>query len=486
MTRIAVGGLWHETNTFASPFTTSEDFHVLRQEEIPRELRGTRTPIGGFLDWASLAGVAVVPAIFAWALPSGMVEAAIYETLASQFVEEIASLRPDGVLLDLHGAMAASGCEDVEADLLHRLRRAIGATPIGVVLDFHANTSPEFVSAVDVVAGYDTYPHIDPYDRGLEVGSLLMRFMHHEVNPSRAIVQPPLLIPPQAQGTAAGAMAEVMRRAHDEERDPAVVNIVVAAGFPYADVPCAGCSVVVTSNGAPDLARGVAGDLARVLWNSRDQFGVAQVPPDEAVAQALRVTDGPVILVDSADNVGGGAPGDGTVLLEALLRARAKGAVIPIVDPAVVTAARRAGEGAVIAADVGGKTDERHGRPVPVGGRVVRLQRGDFAYRGSYMTGRQVQAGWVALLDVDGVLVVVREQKVMPFDQEELSVLGLEPARCRIIVVKSAIAWRAAYGTIARVVIEVDTPGVCTANLKTLPYRRVRRPVAPLDEGITW
>src|SRR5207249_1241552 len=142
-----------------------------------------------------------------------------------------------------------------------------------------------------------------------------------------------------------------------------------------------------------------------------------------------------------------------------------KGGALLVVVLGLAGGPRQAGEGAIITADVGGKTDARHGHPVPIRGRVVRLQRGDFAYRGSYMTGRRVQAGWVALLDVDGVLVVVREQKVMPFDQEELRVLGLEPARCRIIVVKSAIAWRAAYGTIARAVIEVDTPGVCTANL---------------------
>ena len=486
MTRIAVGGLWHETNTFATPPTTMEDFQVLRGDEIPHQLRGTRTPIGGILNWASAAEVAVVPTVFAWALPSGIVGSDVYETLASQLVEEMTRPRADGVLLDLHGAMVAGGCEDVEADLLHRLRRTIGSTPIGVVLDFHANTSQAFVNAVDVLSGYDTYPHVDVYDRGLEVGELVMRLLRNDVEPSRVIVQPPLMIPPQAQATALGAMSEVMRRAHDAERDPAIVNVVVAAGFPYADIPCAGCSVVVTSNGGPGLARGVADELAQTLWDARDQFRVAQVPPDEAVAQALRVADGPVILVDSADNVGGGAPGDGTVLLEALLRARAKGAVISIVDPNVVTAARQAGEGAVITADVGGKTDARHGRPVPVRGRVVRLQRSDFAYRGSYMTGRRVQAGWAALLDVDGVLLVVRERKVMPFDQEELKVLSLEPARCRIIVVKSAIAWRAAYGSIARAVIEVDTPGVCAANLRGLPYRHVRRPVVPLDEGVRW
>src|SRR3989454_10820394 len=139
---------------------------------------------------------------------------------------------PALVLLDLHGAMVAGGCEDVEADLLHRLRRTIGSTPIGVVLDFHANTSQAFVNAVDVLSGYDTYPHADVYDRGLEAGELLIRLLRNDVEPSRVIVQPPLMIPPQAQATALGPMSEVMRRAHDAERDPAIVNVVVAAGFP--------------------------------------------------------------------------------------------------------------------------------------------------------------------------------------------------------------------------------------------------------------
>ncbi|MGQ0551208.1 MAG: MlrC C-terminal domain-containing protein [Armatimonadota bacterium] len=210
------------------------------------------------------------------------------------------------------------------------------------------------------------------------------------------------------------------------------------------------------------------------------------MPAEEAVAQALRSPDGPVILVDSADNVGGGSPGDGTVLLDALLRARARGVVIALADPEVVRLAKQAGEGGVITAELGGKTDRMHGDPVPVRVRVERLAPMEFTYKGPYMTGRRVNAGWAAVLDAGSVRIVVRERKVMPFDAEELRVLGIEPRDCRIIVVKSAIAWRAAYEEMARDIIEVDTPGVCTANLQSLPYTRVRRPVVPLDHDVVW
>lgn len=486
MTRIAICGLWHETNTFAVSPTGQDDFHVLQGAEILNTLRGTRTPIGGFLESASVEGVEARPTVFAWALPSGTVDAPTYEALATRVVDETAAVRPDAVLMDLHGAMVAERCDDVEADLLGRLRRTLGSIPIGVVLDFHANTSAAFTRVVDIVTGYDTYPHVDPFERGLETAELLGRLLRGAIQPTRAWAQPPLLVPPQVQATSHAPMQDLMVRAHQAERDPAVLNVTVAAGFPYADVPCAGVSVVVTTNGTPDLAREVAEDLARAAWGAREAFRITQLPPDEAVAQALRSPDRPVVLVDSADNVGGGAPGDGTALLDALVRARAAGAVVTVVDPDVVHTARTIGEGGVVVAEVGGKSDPRYGRPVPIRGTVLRVCQSDFTYRGSYMTGRRVESGWAALLDVGGVLLVLRERKVMPFDQEELRVLGIDPAQAPIIVVKSAIAWRAAYEAIARAVIEVDTPGVCAANLRTLPYRRVRRPVVPLDEDVRW
>jgi microcystin degradation protein MlrC len=281
-------------------------------------------------------------------------------------------------------------------------------------------------------------------------------------------------------------MSGLLARAHQAESQPGVLSVTIAAGFPYADIDHAGLSVVATTDGDGAAAQALADRLARAAWDARDEFRIEAVPPDDAVARAARHPRGPVILVDSADNVGGGAPGDGTTLLEALLRAGARNAVISVTDLDVVAKARQAGEGATIAAEVGGKTDNRHGRPVPIRARVMRLTRSEFVYKGSYMTGKRVNAGWAAVLDADGVYIIVRERKVMPFDAEELMVLGIEPRQCQIIVVKSAIAWRAAYEEMAAAVIEVDTPGVCTANLPSLPYAKVRRPVVPLDVHVSW
>jgi microcystin degradation protein MlrC len=382
--------------------------------------------------------------------------------------------------------MVVEGCDDVEGDLLRRLRERMGSLPIGVVLDFHANIGEEFVRYVDVFAGYDTYPHVDPVERGLEVAGLLARLLAGTIHPARAIGRPPLLTAPQAQRTDSGPMGDLLGMAADFERKSGVLSVTVAGGFPYADVPHAGLSVVTTTDGRPDLASSIAGEIARAAWAARERFAVSNLSADDAVARALQSPEGPVILVDVADNVGGGSPGDGTVLLEALLRARARGSVVTLADPEVVARAFDAGEGATLEVLVGGKTDRLHGPPVRVQSRVARLGSGDFTYKGSYMTSRKVQAGRAALLDSDGVQVLVREKKVMPFDREEIQVMGIDPARCRIIVVKSALAWRAAYGELARAVLDVDTPGICSARLDTLPYRRLRRPIAPLDRDVSW
>lgn len=459
--RLAVGGFWHETNTSAAGPTTLADFEVHEGPAVVDALGGTRTPLGGFLDAGSGAGVELIPTGFAFALPSGLVTREAHQQLTDGLVERLAAARPDGILLDLHGAMAAEGCDDVEGALLGSLRARLGDVPVGVVFDFHANNTPAFVERVDVFAGYDTYPHTDPYDRGIEVFGLLRQFMAKQIRPVHAHAQPPLLLAPQVQATARWPMRDLMAGAHAAERRAGVVSVTVAAGFPYADIPHAGVTVVVTADGDAALARAVADELARAVWAARDAFRLTALPPDEAVAQALRTSGGPIILVDSADNIGGGAPGDGTVLLDALLRGRARGAVVVIADPEVVALARRAGEGGAVSVEIGGKTDRMHGAPVPVRARVARVTPSEFIYKGSYMTGRHVSAGWSAVLDVDGVMIVVRERKVMPFDAEELRVVGLEPRDCRIIVVKSANAWRAAYEDLARAVIEVDTPGVC-------------------------
>ncbi len=478
--RVAVGGIWHETNTFAPARTALADFEVHEGEALRKAFQGTKTPLGGYLDAARTGGFEILPCLFASATPAGTVGRDVYEGLAARFLEGLQAARPEAVLLDLHGAMAVDGIDEVEADLVGRIRARLGQVPIGAVLDFHANVSDAFVERVDVFAGYDTYPHVDPYDRAVEVAGLLGR------KTARAVARPPLLTVPQAQQTDRPPMGELLAMAHEAEREPGVLTVTVAGGFAYADVPHAGLSVTATTDGDPALARKVADRIARAAWERRAAFEVSNPSPDEAVARALREKAGPVILVDQADNIGGGGPGDGTVLLAALLRAGAKGAVVTLTDPEAVGLAWQSGPGAALDLALGGKIDRLHGDPVRVRATVVRTGSGDFTYKGTYMTNRRVTAGRSAVLDAGGVFVVIRERKVMPFDRQEIEAMGVEAASARIIVVKSALAWKAAYGDLAKAVILADTPGVCTARLGTLPYKKLRRPVAPLDSGASW
>jgi microcystin degradation protein MlrC len=187
------------------------------------------------------------------------------------------------------------------------------------------------------------------------------------------------------------------------------------------------------------------------------------------------------VLVDAADNVGGGSAGDGTVVLDALVRAGARDAVVVIVDPEAVAIAEAAGEGGAFEGLVGGKTDDRHGAPVRLRGHVRRIVNGRYTHRGSYMTGSVTTMGRTAVVDVDGIALVLTSLRTMPFDAGQLRSLAIDPAQQRIIVVKSAVAWRAAFGDVARRVIVVDTPGVCASNLGRFDYLRRPQPLYPFE-----
>ena len=288
---------------------------------------------------------------------------------------------------------------------------------------------------------------------------------------------------PQRQITTAGAMADLFARVHAIERDPAVLVVTLAGGFCYSDVPRAGMAAVVSTAGDAGLARRYARELQALAWSCRAGFVARNLSPTEAVARVCdaRPGTGPAILVDVADNIGAGAPGDGTALLSEILRQGVREAAVVVADPEAVGVAFAAGVGGCFSGLVGGKTDRFHGEPVPVSGRVRLLGDGRFVYRGSYMTGQLREMGRTAVLDVAGNDLVLTERKTMPFDSEQLRSVGITPEHCRAIVVKSATAWRAAYEAMASAVLEVDAPGICTVHLDELPFRALTRPIYPLD-----
>lgn len=320
-------------------------------------------------------------------------------------------------------------------------------------------------------------------ERGREATRLLARMLETGRRPVRILRKVPVVTVPLVQATEAEPMRGVMTRLAEVERSPELWCASVAMGFAYADVPELGASVLAYGE-SENATRAAADTLAEAIWERRERFLPDLVPVEAAVAEATATQETPVALVDAADNVGGGAAGDGTVVLDALVRAGARGAVVVIADPEAVASADAAGEGGVFDGLVGGKTDDLHGPPVRLRGRVGRLIDGRYTHQGSYMTGSVTTMGRTAVLDVDGITVVLTSRRTMPFDAGQLRGLAIEPAAQRIIVVKSAVAWRAAFGDIVRRAIVVDTPGVCASNLEHLTYRRRPRPLYPLESKL--
>ena len=489
-----IGGIAHETNTFSAVPTDLEQFRqrvYVGGQDLTAGFAGTRTVIGGFLDGIAALGGAAVPLIYASATPGGTVTRAAYAELRGALLDGIrAAGGADAVLLALHGAMVTEDHADAEADLLHAVRAIVGPrTPIVATLDSHANLSAAMVARADALVGYTTYPHVDTYERGMEAAAIVRHLRETEQPTARALAAPPLLVPLPPQGTMTETpMRALLARAAYLRARASILNISVMGGFPYSDVPDAGLRVVVTTTGDTALAQRIADALACEAWARREQFAPSLVPLAEAVARVAGAARFPVILSDGGDNPGAGGPCDGTALLAAFHTARQRSGVVfgVIRDPQTVAAAAAAGAGTEIAVRIGGKTDDRHGAPVAGVARVVRLTDGVFTNTGPMGAGGRTRMGRTAVLDLDGIVVVVTEQRVQAIDLSLFRSVGIEPTQARALVLKSNVHYRAAFAPIAAEIIDVDTPGISSPNLRGFVFRHVRRPVWPLDEKVAY
>ncbi|MBI3980089.1 MAG: M81 family metallopeptidase [Chloroflexi bacterium] len=488
--RIAIGNIGHETNTFSNRPTDLAEFRrswqfpgLLLGDEVLSAFAGTRTCQGGFIGAAHAEALELVPLLWTMACPAGPVTRPAFDYLLDELLDRLRRAGPvDGVLLDLHGAMVVEGDDDGEGCVLSAIREAVGeGVPIISTLDLHANITPLMVEKADALVGYDTYPHVDMYERGVEATRLMAATLRRELRPTMALRQPPLLAPPPGQFTGRFPMTRVLALAHEMEAAD-VVTATVACGFPYADIACAGVATVAVTNGDTALAERRANELADLAWELRAAFAAPAMPPAQAVEEAM-AEPGLVVLADVGDNPGGGTPADGTVLLRALIEKGARRAALAaIADPEAVAACVAAGVGNKVALRLGGKSDRLHGEPLDVVGRVRVLSDGSHVIKGPMMTGVRVENGRTAVLDCDGVEVVITENRIQPLHLEIFRSVGIEPTDRQIVAVKSSAHFRAAFEPIARRVIEVDCPGITTPNLRSLPYRNVRRPIYPLDE----
>ena len=484
--RIAVGCIGHETNTFSPVATTIDNFKngsYHRGDEIIAAFRGTRTITGGFLDVAEQLNLQPVPLLWAFATPSGMVEQAAYQTLKAEFLTLLQNAgKLDGVLLDLHGAMVTDELEDAEGDLIQAVREIVGETWIVTTLDLHANITAKMAQFSDVIIGFDTYPHVDCYERGFEAGQLLFGMNQGKIQPTMAYRQLPLLTAPPAQCTMKPPMTDVVNALHALETESGIVTATLSMGFPFADITDAGVSVLVTTNGDMALAEARADQFATDIWEMREQFTFNLHTVEDAIEIANHTDGNPIVLADGADNPGGGGPCDGTTILQKFIDADVQNAVIAVIaDPESVAQAVEAGVGNGVRLNVGGKTDTQHGAPVALTGLVKTLSDGRFIHKGPMGRGTAGNMGRTAVVQVGGIEIILTERRIQPYDAQVLRSVGIEPTARKLIALKSAVHFRADYTPIAHQILDVDTPGVHSPNLFSYRYQRLRHPVYPLD-----
>ncbi len=488
--QVAIGGIWHETNTFATGLTTLDDFKAYqfaRQFELIERYKTTNTELGGVIRAAEQIGIQLVPTLFAAAVPSGIIEKRSLDCLLDEIAASIRDALPlDGVILALHGAAVAETIDDVDGYTIERVRQVVGpAIPIVATFDYHANLSDGMVHHASVLIGYDTYPHTDMARCGAEACHVIVDLISNNRDLYRTHRKLPLLTSPLKQSTSESPMLEVMQTLHQIESAADITCGSIAMGFPYSDVAHLGASVVMYGTN-PKSVESAATTVAREIWSSRHEFHEDILPVSECVKRAMNSTEFPVVIVEPADNVGGGSAGDGTGVLAELLKRQAKKSVVVVYDPAAVIAAEQAGVGQLCKLWIGGKTDNQHGAPVETNALIRSITTGEYEHKGSYMTGYITSMGRTALVEACGVQIVLTSRRSMPFDAEQLRCLGIKPEEQKVIVVKAAVAWKAAFGEIAKRALVTDTPGVCAAELARLNYRNRSRPIFPLEQHTTY
>lgn len=486
-----------ENNTFKKGWTELHDFRVdtLAEGDEAIAMRGeANTELGGFLEAAAERGWEMTHVISALASPNAPVSAEAYDYVTGRICDAIRARqgRIDGILLGLHGAQVAEGHEDGEGELLRRIRALVGPDmPVAATLDLHANATGAMARDAQIWVSYKTYPHIDMRLAGRRAGLLLDDAMAGRTRPATLRRHIPMMDEANAGRSDVGPLVQEYRKARAEEAEPGILSVSLNAGFSDADIAEMGPAVYVTYDrnvaGAEQRAAGIADAHARAIWDARHSCANTFLEVTEAVAQAegFDASKGPLVIADYADNPGSGAYGDATNLLKAMLDAKLEGAVFaPMIDPEAAAELHRHGEGETVTIAVGGKNDPAFGGPpLVLTGRIEKLSDGAFRGDGPMLGGLDRSYGPTAVLKVDGIEILVVTEREQMLDRQQLYAFGIDPTRRKVLALKSMQHFRAAFEPIAGKVIVCDSGALSTPQMSRRPYRRVTRPIWPLDEA---
>ena len=484
--RIALGGISVENSNFSTVPTTLSDFSIMRGEELVNSDRylagvalshGLSSAAGGADALLAATNVAYAPTLFARALPGGPLALAAYHALKGELIDRLSAAgRVDGVCLDLHGAMYVEGMEDAEADLAAAVRAVVGPqTLIAASMDLHGNVSHDYVAQINLLTAYRTAPHRDTLETRQRAMRLLVQALAAGTRPQIALVPIPVLFSGEATRTDSEPGRRLWAGLSEIDQIPGVLDASLFVGFAWVDEPRAHAAAVVSGSDRTVIER-EAHKLAQAYWEARHEFGFATPTGtiDQCIAWALAAPEACVFISDSGDNTTAGGVGDLPLVLERLLAHRPPSAVVGgLTDAPAVAACWEAGVGATVETTVGGKLDTAHGRPLPVHGRVRALIEDD----GN--NGRQT------VLDVGKVTVILTERRCAFMAVADFEQAGVDPLAHKIVVVKLGYLFPDLLRVAPKALMALS-PGAADQDLERLPYRRIVRPMYPLDREFNW
>ncbi|KAA5925022.1 M81 family metallopeptidase [Achromobacter xylosoxidans] len=477
--KVFSGSLATETNTF-SPIPTGLSAYRARgyypAGQHPDRMQMFSGPLWAARQRAQGKDWTLIEGMTAGATPAGLTTRHAYETLRDELLDDLRRAgKVDIALFGLHGAMVADGYDDCEGDLLRRAREIVGPdTVIGAELDPHCHLTDTMVNSADFLVCFKEYPHTDILDRAYDLVDLCVARAEGRIKPTRAVFDCEMI---SIMHTSREPMRSFVDRLLAMEGKEGVLSVSIAHGFPWGDTPDMGSKVLVYTDGDAGQAERLARALGEEIIGFRDQLAPPYPGADEALDQALALADFPVVLADSADNAGGGAPSDATFILERVLaRGIQDVATGPFWDPVAVQLCFEAGEGAQIKLRIGGKVAPVSGQPLDLACEIVALKR-DAVMTG--LAGTPALLGDVAVVRSQGVTIVMTTNRTQAMDTDLFTQFGVDLGAMKLVIPKSSQHFYASYSKLGRHVIYVETPGAITQDYNALPFTKRKLPKWP-------
>ena len=498
MKRIIIAQFKHESNSFSTNPTTLDDYRkraLMLGDALLERYRGTSSELGAFIEiFEGREDVEIIPAVDANACPGGPLTRETFEFVKDAIVncyraEEEKAARGEedhiaGFALALHGAQITEDTEDGEGLLLKEIRKAAGPEiPIVVTLDFHANLTRDMVELSSGLFPARYYPHTDFYERGVDAAKLLLDILDGRAHPTAAMVQTRLMYPHMP--TDEGPLARLTPMLEAESGQNGVYYAGFVAGFCRGDISIQGACIYALTENDRKRAQEICERYAQDVYEHLEDYYIEPLTPAAAAAEAI-AHDGLTVISDASDNPGSGLMGDATEILRELMRQKAEKVIVSSIwDPETVQQAIAAGPGRTIHVKLGGKSSDKVGAPIETDAYIKSLSDGVYRLKGPMCHQVLQFFGPVAVLQFAGITCIVNTNRNQTYDEEAFRSNGIEPLDNRIVVLKSAVHYRAAWKLVTDHILTVDAPNLTSIDDRKVDFRHVTRPIYPLDDAET-